>query len=109
MLTATAFSILYLSMVLFYHSNKKRTSIHKIKQTQGADKFLRLLAWLTLIFSTYLLVIANGAEIGITLWLALITLAAIVSMMVATFTQKSHLGSVILITLTSYATALVMG
>lgn len=85
-----AFSLVYLGCFSFYHADPRRTGFDVLRQPSGMRVWLRVAAWILLGLSLLVLVNLLGWARGIPSWLGLLTLAGIVSLLIAAVDTQRH-------------------
>ena len=85
-----AVGMAYLACVLFFQAGELRTQLAGIKASSNLQSSVRIGAWLLLLLALLLLCLSKGVELGITIWLGVVSCAGGISLLVSALTPRWH-------------------
>ena len=85
-----AVGLAYLACVLFFQAGERRTQLAGIKASSNVKSSVRIGAWLLLLLALSLLSLSKGLELGITIWLGVVSCAGGTSLLVSALAPRWH-------------------
>ena len=87
----SCFALLFLSSAAFFHASSKRSWFKHLRESTNARRIAKLAGWALLGLALVLISVAWGWAKGVSAWFALLFLAGIASLLIATLFNRAHL------------------
>lgn len=88
------FAWLYWACAAFYHADRKRSWVLAMRSSPRSRSAARVFGWASLGGSLALIIVSWGWQRGIPAWFALLFLAGMASLFLATLARRAHVASV---------------